>query len=389
MNVKTVKQTEPRVEYPNISNLGIHAYGYNNLYPQDIRAIVACSESASSCLNRYIQFIQGNGFKDVAFAETILNWEGETADDLLQLTADDLGNFNGFAFHINYDLLGNIVEIHHIPFENCRLCEEDENGSINKIAVFADWTGKKKRNGRSLKPTRETIDYIEVFNPDKLIVLSQIEAAGGIEQYKGQILWVSGAGRQEYPKAIYDSVVTQMSTEEGLGNIAYRNTRNNFTPAGMLVTKKGQDTGTVDDELAELLAGNSIAQSVAQIQGDLNTNKILHFEVEYDEEKPEFVNFQGANYDKDFSVTSNSTCEKIYAAFGQEAWHRIRKGSLGFSTDVLLTAYESYSSVTGTQRRMIERAFDKIFKYWHEAVSTSDFTVEPLKYISSESSDNN
>ncbi len=133
----------------------------------------------------------------------------------------------------------------------------------------------------------------------------------------------------------------------------------------------------------------SIVEEVAKIQGDVNTNKILHVEVEYDEEIPQFVNFQGANYDKDYSVTSDAACEKIYSAFGQEAWHRIRKGSLGFSSEVLIEAYENYSTVTGIQRRMIERAFDKIFKHWHEQLVTADFTIEPLKYISSETSDNN
>lgn len=391
MNVKTVKRTEPRIEYPNITNLGILSYGYNNLYPQDIKSIVACSESGTTCLNRYIQFIQGNGFVDVAFAETIINNQGDTADDILQQVSDDLGSYNGFAIHVNYNILGQIVEINHIPFEHCRLTEDDDNGYIGKIAVFPDWSGMKKRNGKQLKPKKETIDYIDIFNPNRTVVLAQIESAGGIEYYKGQILWVSSAGKQEYPKAIYDSIVTQMSTEEGLGNIAYRNTRNNFTPAGMLITKKGQDTSDDDDDNEDRYRGDDnedIAEAVANIQGDLESNKIIHFTIEFDEDAPKFVNFQGANYDKDFTVTSDTACEKIYAAFGQEVWHRLRKGSVGFSSDIMRDAYDVYSSVTGSERRMIERAFDKIFKYWNQPLSTSDFTVEPLKYISSETSDN-
>lgn len=385
MNVRTVKTTEPRIEYPNITNLGIIAYGYNNLYPQEIKSIVACSESGTTCLNRYVQFIQGNGFKDVAFAETVVNSQNDTADGILQLVADDLGSWGGFAIHVNYNMLAEIVEMSHVPFENCRLEEEDDSGYTGKIAVFPDWTGRKKRGNKILKPTKETIDYIDIFNPNKAVILSQIEKAGGIDQYKGQILWFSSAGRQEYPKAIYDSVVTQMSIEEGLGNIAYRNTRNNFTPAGMLITKKGQDITAGDEEKEDTEEyDNSIAMAVANVQGDLKSNKIIHFEVEFDEEKPEFVSFQGANYDKDFTVTSDTACEKIYAAFGQEVWHRLRKGSVGFSSDIMRDAYDVYSSVCGTERRMIERAFDKIFKHWHEHVSTSDFTVQPLKYISSE-----
>ncbi|NDW10132.1 hypothetical protein [Dysgonomonas sp. 520] len=387
MNVKSVKQPEKRFDVPSITNLGIQAYNSNNLYPQDIKAIVASSESGASCLNRYIQFIQGNGFKNVAFSEKVLNAMGDTADDILQQIADDLASFDGFALHVNYDAFGRIVEVYHVPFENCRLCEEDELGFVAKIAVFPDWSGCKKRGSKILKPTKEMIDYINVFNPDQEIVQKQISESGGIAGYKGQILWVSSAGKQEYPKAVYDCVVTQMSTEEGLSNIAYRNTRNNFNPSGMLITKKGMNVSQESED--SFFDEGSIAEEVAKIQGDVNTNKILHVEVEYDEEIPQFVNFQGANYDKDYSVTSDVACEKIYAAFSQEAWHRIRKGSLGFSNDVLIEAYENYSTVTSVQRRMIERAFDKIFKYWHETVSTTDFTIEPLKYVSSETSDNN
>jgi len=389
MNVRTVKRTQPRIEYPNITNLGITAYGYNNLYPQEIKSIVACSESGTTCLNRYVQFIQGNGFKDVAFAETIVNNQGNTTDDMLQLLADDLASWSGFAIHINYNILGEIVEINHIPFENCRLDEEDDSGYSGKIAVFPDWTGKKKRNNKTLKPTKESIDYIDRFNPDKRVILAQIEASGSIEAYKGQVFWFSSAGSQEYPKAIYDSVVTQMSTEEGLGNIAYRNTRNNFLPSKIVVIKKGQDTTKYGDNSENINEfNNSIADALGRVQGDNNTNKIVVLEVEYDEEIPQVLDIQGTNYDKDFTVTSDTACEKIYAAFGQEVWHRLRKGSVGFSSEIMRDAYDVYSSVTGTERRMIERAFDKIFKYWHLGLPTSDFTVQPLKYISSATSDN-
>lgn len=388
MNVATVKNPERRIEFPNISNLGIISYGHNNLYPQDIRSIVSCSESASTCLNRYIQFIQGNGFKDDDFSAITINKRGDTTDDLLQLVAEDLANWGGYAIHVNYNLLGDIVELNHVPYENCRLQEEDDLGYSAKIAVFPDWTCRKKRGNKTLRLLKESIDYIDRFNPTNNVVLAQIEAAGSIELYKGQILWVSSAGNQEYPKAIYDSVVTQMSTEEGLGNIAYRNVRNNFTPTTVLYVKKGLDIVNEDnnqdssDSSSDL---GSIAQAIGQAQGDLQSNKIVLLRGEYDEDVPVALNIQGANYDKDFTVTSDTACEKIYASFGQEVWHRLRKGSIGFSSDIMRDAYDVYSSITGIERRMIERSFDRIFKHWHQQLPTTDFTIKPLIYVSSAS----
>ena len=200
MNVKTVKRTERRFDTPVISNLGIQAWGHNNLYPQEILELVASSESASACMDKYKSFIQGNGFKEVGFSEVVVNLIGETSDDIVGQLASDIGDFRGFAIHVNYNLLGQITELNHTPFENCRLSEADNNGYVGQIAVHPDWTGRTKRGGKLVRVTKENIDFIDVFNPRKEVVLAQIESAGGIENYNGQVLWVSEAGKQTYPK---------------------------------------------------------------------------------------------------------------------------------------------------------------------------------------------
>lgn len=84
----------------------------------------------------------------------------------------------------------------------------------------------------------KTIERINVFNPDPDIVLEQIENSGGIDSYKGQILWQSLDGQFIYPTASYDSAITEISTDEGLGNVKMRNVRNNFLVSCMLVTKR-------------------------------------------------------------------------------------------------------------------------------------------------------
>lgn len=391
MNVKTAKKAEKRVDSVSLSNLKIQSYGYNNLYPQEIMRLVACSESASSCMDRYVSFIQGNGFKDEGFAAKIINRDGDTPDDLLLQLSSDVGGFRGIALHVNYNAFCDPVEINVIPFEHCRLGETDDEGYISKIAVHPDWTGKTKRNGKILRVSEENIDYIDVYNPDKRVIAAQIGKAGGVENYKGQVLWVSESGWGAYPKPVYDSVVSQMSTEEGLGNISTRNARNNFQPGGVLITRKSQNI-PIDDEsgAGRQIEDTSIADSLSALQGDINTGKVAHIEIEHDEEKPEFINFQGNNYDKDYTVTTTTAGQKIYAAFNQEIWYRIMNGSIGFSSEILRDAYEYYSTVTSKERRMIERAFEKIFKHWPEPINPSkDYSIQPLKFISSNGTSNN
>lgn len=394
MRVKELrKKSNVRIDTNYQQQLGIQSYGDDNLYPQTVRNIIAASSTGSECADRLTDFIEGNGFREVAFAEYVVNRKGDTADDIHSLVCRDVADFNGLALHVNYNIYGQIVELHHIPFENCRLLEEDDNGYVAKIAVHPDWTGKKTRNGKAIQVKKENVDYIDVFNPRKEVVLAQIEASGGIEYYKGQVLWVSMAGKQAYPIGKADRVITEMSTDEGLSNVKYRNVRNNFFPGSIVFTKKGSNI-TFDDKGNEVKGvddDEGFTDALIQLQGDTNCGKIMEVTLENDEEKPEVVPLHSTNYDKEFTVTDASVVERIYSAYGQEPWYCIRIGKVGFSGDILEDAFEYYNSIVSKQQRMIERTFDRIFSCWYEVANPSnDYSVQPLKYVRNAAvSDNN
>ncbi len=386
MRVKDLKKkSAKRIDTSYVQALGIQNYGQDNLYPQVLRDIVAASSTGSECVERYADFIEGNGFREERFSEYVVNRRGDMADDVHTLICRDVALFDGLAIHVNYNVNGDIVELQHIPFENCRMLEEDANGYIAKIAVHPDWSGKKTRKGKAIQVKKEFIDYIDVFNPQKEVVLAQIECAGGIEYYKGQVLWLSGSGRNTYPIPRADRVATEMSTDEGLANVKYRNVRCNFLTSGMIITKKGsniqfdENGNPVKDEKNE---DTGFSDNIVKLQGDTNAGKLLEVTLNADEEKPEFIDLNTKNYDKEFSVTDASVVERIYSAYGQEPWYCIRVGKLGFSGDILEDAFEYYNSIVSRQQRMIERAFQKIFGSWFEIANpTNDYSVQPLKYV--------
>lgn len=379
MRVKELKKkASNRLDVSYIRQLGIQSYGEDNLYPQTLRQIVQASATGSECMERYADFIEGYGFRDVPFSEYVVNRRGDTVDDVHSLICKDMAMYNGFALHVNYNVDGKIVELHHVPFENCRLLDEDSNGYVGKIAIHPDWSGKKIRDSKPIKVAKEYIDYVDVFNPRKEVVLAQIEHAGGIEFYNGQILWVSGSGKNVYPVGRADRVATEMSTDEGLSNVKYRNVRNNFFPAGIMVTKKA----TPFDRGDRFEEDNDFQEVITQMQGDTNVSKILEVQIENEDEKPEFIEMQSKNYDKEFSVTDSSVVERIYSAFGQEPWYCIRIGRIGFSGDILRDAFDYYNSIVTKQQRMIERVFDRIFAFWYEVANNSgDYSVKPLIYV--------
>ena len=387
------KKSNPRIDTNYLQTLGIQSYGDDNLYPQTLRNIIGASSTGAECSDRFADFIEGNGFRETLFSEYIVNRKGDTADDIHALICRDVALFNGLALHVNYNVLGQIVELQHIPFENCRLLEEDLNGYVAKIAIHPDWTGKKTRKGKAIQVKKDNVDYIDVFNPRKDVVLAQIEASGGIEYYKGQALWLSMSGKNTYPTGKGDRVVTEMSTDEGLSNVKYRNVRNNFFPGTIIFTKKGttkqydKEGREVDNSVED---DNSFSDALLHLQGDTNVGKIMEITLEADEEKPEVANLNSQNYDKEFTVTDSSVVERIYSAYGQEPWYCIRVGKVGFSGDILEDAFEYYNSIVNKQQRFIERAFDKVFKYWYETANPSmNFSVEPLKYVRNAATPNN
>lgn len=385
MNVKSAKKPQKRVDVNFQQRFKMQSYGADNLYPQNIMAITGASGTAQLCLNRYEKFIEGYGFNNEYFSEMAVNREGVTMDDLLHQVAGDVAHFGGFALHVNYNVLGQISEVNFMPFEQCRLEETDDAGNVAHILVHCDWRGDKTRNGQKQTVSEKFIGRFDVFNPDTDVVTRQIDACGGIENYKGQILWLSLDGKNQYPVPLYDAVITEISTDEGLGNIKYRNVRNNFLVACMLIAKKGapriNDKG--EEEERQMIAD----EDLKEFQGDTKGSKILYVELENDEDEPKVVPFPIRNFDKEFATTDESVIERIYSQFHQELFYSIRIGKLGFSGQVMQDAYEYYAGEVTTEQRFIERAFTRVFGSWHDVTMPRDFSIKPMKYISAENND--
>lgn len=391
MNINNVRRPPKRFQTDYWSTLNIQAYGSDNLYPQRMLDLILNSPTGGTCCDRYRTFIEGNGLNDADFSEYVVNRSGETVDDIYRLISSDMALFHGFALHVNYNMACEIVELHHIPFQNCRLEEETEDGQVIYVNLHPDWTGHKTRRGNKILVDKNHIKKLYLFNPIPSVVISQIAASGGIDQYNGQILWFSTDGKFNYPRPIYDKVVTNLSTDEGLDNVKYRNTRNNFLLSGMLIRKKGivtdidengNEIGYADDE-------SDFTRGLDAFQGDVNACSIMDITVQSEEDKPEFVPFEGQNFDTKFSSTETSTVERIYSAFGQEPWYCIRIGKLGFSGTVLAEAYEYYNSYVASERRAISRALKKIFNHWFEEANKSgDYDVQPLAYINNGTANN-
>ena len=395
MNIHNVKKPQKRMDVRYLSTMNIQTYGKDNLYPQRMLELLNNSPTGRTCCNRYATFIEGGGLLDQKLAEFVCNRQRETVAELLHLVSLDLSQFRGFALHVNYDMMGQIIEVQHVPFEACRLEEEDDLGHVAYINYHPDWAGQKTRGGKRISVTADNVQKLYVFNPNPFVVLDQVEEAGGMDKYLGQILWYSMDGRYKYPKPIYDPVVTCLSTDDGLDNVKYRNVRNNFLLAGMFVHKKAMQLG-IDPETGKQIdtaedGANTISESLDIFQGDENACAIMDVSINQDEDFPEFKSFEAQNFDKKFETTEKSTEERIYAAFNQEVFYCIRTGKLGFSGTVVNDAFEYYNSCVETERSEIAKVLRKVFSRFAVSLNdgnpicpTEDYSILPVKHISNE-----
>lgn len=386
MKLTNLPKAAPALDPRYLRALDIQSYDADNLYPQNVRNIVLNSKTGNGCLERYADYLEGRGLASELLGGFVINLDGESLSDIHGLVSGDLAMCDGFALHVNYDINARIVSLHHIPFENVRIVEPDEDGNVRKVALHPDWTGRLTRNGKPVKITEKTVDYIDVFNPDPAVVLSQMQEAGGPQFYKGQVYYYSREGHMRYPYAKFHAVLSDMSTDEGLSNIMNRNVRNNFLPAGAFVRLKSQGTpysGTDADQEPQVI-GEEYAEDLAALQGDVDSLKFLDITVESKEEMPEFINMQGNNYDKDFTATATEVKDCIYAAFGQEGWLALRNGKVGFSGTLVADVERDYAKRQIKTQRAMTRCYVALLSLWTESQplpadpNSSTLAVRPL-----------
>ena len=326
MRVETFKTEKSYVSVNNRS-LKVQSYGEKNDLPQKIMEIVSASVTGASCLDTYRKFIVGRGFNDEEFAKAVVNGRGDTADMVLKAVAGDYAEFGGFAIHVNYNALGEIVSVSHVPFENVRF-----------------------------------------------EILSEVQEAGGWDGYKGQILYFSNAGDRVYPMPIYEAALTDMSNEEGLSNITHRNVRHNFLPAGMLIDKNNPSNSEEQD--------NETKEELSAFQGDMNAGKILYINLQEGDVAPEFEPFEANNTDKDFERAESKTPGIIGRSFCQPPILRSEDVGSNFGSDLMRNAYDFYNAQTESERQDIEGVFAKLFALWYDKSLNveMDFSISPKVY---------
>jgi hypothetical protein len=280
--------------------------------------------------------------------------------------------FGGFALHVNWNALYEITSVNAIPFEWLRFEALDSDYKFNRVALHPDW-GRRYTQLRRFR--KADIEWFDFFNPDPKVIAEQVIAAGGWKQWNGQILYYSRRGPKSYPLPVYDSALTDMSAEEGLSNVAYRNIRNNFLPAGMFIDHNNGEKGKRQAEETK--------EQLSEFQGDTKAGRILYLNLDEGDIEPVFRPFEANNTDQKFKRSDEKVPDRIGAAFCQPPILRAKDVGSNFGATAMREAHDYYNSQTESERQTLERVMRDVFQHFAGIATLNpddDYSILPKVY---------
>jgi len=347
----------------------IQFYDRDNLYPDRMELHLNGSGTAQSCVNIKAKFIRGAGFEDERLDRVVLNAQGERFVTIKRQISRSLAANRGFCLHFCYNLAYEIAEIRFISFKQVRLSPPDSSGLSAKAYVWEDWDLSHHKINRPIRPQE-----VDVFNPTPEVVAAQIELAGGIEKYRGQILYYTEEGENRYVLSSIDPVIDHVRAEAAVGRYNANSAENNFTPSHFL--------GLPHQETKE--GERRLLNQFRDFQGTDNPNSLfVVFGVDEDN-KPVIEPFEHQNFDGRLKLTGDTAKHQIMEYFGQTPALRGTPvpGKLGNSAEIE-NSFELYNEFTREERQDLTEILARIDLYTSPNIKLSlsgNYNIIPLSF---------
>jgi hypothetical protein len=369
-------------------NFEIYNYGTDNLYPNYSQIIGENSAALGRCLKTYRAFLFGGGMTtDSGFWKKTINIYGLRIDQFLRTLIEQFSIHNGFSFKVIYNLALEPVGFVPVPFENCRLAYADDNGLINKIKYYKDWSAARIE--------KNAIKEFDVFTNDKDSIAKQIENAGGIEKWNGQIFYYGKNGEVKYPHAYFHDVLEDCLTDIALKKGKNSNAHTNFMGSHIFqlpftfedLVATINETNPDVSASAETLRNEYVA-NLEKFQGAENQGKIMMIENPFKDNDGKMIPFalnkvDVQNLDKLYEGTEITIKENIRGCY-QIPPILLDPVAVGFSTEIMQSFYNYYNIVTQQYRQIFEEVFMTIFSNFNGKNATADYSIKPLQYMGDE-----
>ncbi|OCK42528.1 hypothetical protein BA195_10150 [Tenacibaculum soleae] len=353
LNVKLDKRTE------------VFNWGLDNSFPSLIEILVNHSVTSKNCINKVAKAIYGKSFGKIG--NIIINSDGQTLNEVLRIASREYAKHNNVFFHITYNGELRIKAIKVIPATSVRVGKSDDLGYSGKFIVYDNWN---KENG---KIDADKFRVYDKFNPLKNVIEAQIEKAGSILNYKGQILHLQKDTNSIYSLpdlfAVQNEALLQKNSQIFRANGAERGFLNNKV---IVVQPFAND----DDR-------RTFKNTIKEIQGAENagTTTLLESSQMADDLSNQFkVEDLTSNYnDKLFEYSDKQAKQNITEAFGVPLIlvDTSSDGMFGNSGEMLKQAKLQLWESREEERNQIEEIFQKLMSNYAEPIEGELIIINP------------
>lgn len=374
MKSKVVEQyKQERIEIFN-KRLGVIFDGEDNLKSLVIENLIDSSPTAFQCAWLYESFIGGGGF-EVDMSEVNLSedeFDPQNPNNLLFDVSEVVSRHQGVFINVGYNANFEKDSFKIIPYTLCKVGKKDSADFSGKILV------SPKGWGKSLKVAE--IDVFDVYNPRPDVIQCQVEAAGGWENYKGQIYFFKLSKKYTYPKSLIESAYTFADTESQLGLYYNGTAKRSFENSTIIRHRKFESKS---DE-------NTFEKNIKALSGFENSSSKMLVEDDWDDETNKSGNIR-------FDTIKNEVRSEKYAHFETSSANYIRKafknippqlvdyvaGKLGnTSGEDLIKAQSIYNSLISKDQEKLEMLFKELFRnYKYDINPSNNWTIKQYSLL--------
>lgn len=326
-------QEKSYIEKP--SSNGYIDYGDDNLYPQYLVDLYKSSATHNALCTSIAYMIFGKGVvtDDLDARLKIQEWG---LDDEIRKACLDLKIQGGFALEIIYSLdRTNIAKVRHLPFENIRSGEVNDDEVCDYYYYSKDWSDR-----------REEPQVFHAFDPEESL------------EHPCQIMYIKpfSPGSFYYPKPDYIGSVNYIELDKEISIFHINNIKNGLAPSFMIHFKNGtpsmEERNRVRNDIETQLAGTS------------NTGKFFLTFNDQPDRAPDFEPFPLNDADKQYQFLSTEVTDKIMvghrvvspAMFGVKT-----AGQLGSTQELDIASKLFNLQVVHPYQAIVDKALKSLF----------------------------
>lgn len=336
-------------------NKGIMYYGESNDFPQHLLEFYNRSPKHGAIVRQKARFVAGEETivegnpNAVKIIDYVNPYEG--VQEFKNKLALDYELFNGFAYEVHYNKLGQLAALYHIDFSKVRTLDHE------RYCWAEDWK----------KAKTEDIKHYQPFNPKKA------------QPMEVQLFYFReyAPGLGVYPLPPYQHCLQYIEIDVEIANFHNNNIRNGFSNGTLVQLFKGQPSQEIAYEFERKFK--------AKTTGTDNAGGVLIQFNEMNEKEATINHLQPSEMDKQFLQLNETVQDEIFVG------HNFPKILLGYATEgalgqrnEMIQAYELlHKSYINRRQEKIETCLENTLAVVYPGIqiSTKDSEFLGLDFV--------